>query len=112
MPAPLTHYWYWKKKLPERNGQLCRVLIRASRMNSVLVQFGDGHTVVTGRYAVRETRGRWSKNLRGSLPSCWLFKCCGVQQAAIPWWPLATCCECKHEWVRPRAGKILEVKLG
>jgi hypothetical protein len=43
----------WRKRLPERNGQACRVLAHG-RMNSVLVEFNDGHRVITSRYAVRK----------------------------------------------------------
>lgn len=46
------HIWYWRSRLPERKGQRCRVLVRG-QMNSVLVEFEDGTTVVTSRYAVR-----------------------------------------------------------
>ena len=42
--------------MPERKGQRCRILVRAKRMNSVLVEFEDGFRVVTSRYAVRRTR--------------------------------------------------------
>lgn len=45
--------WFWRKRLPERKGQRCRVLVRACRMNSVLIEFVDGYQVVTSRYAVR-----------------------------------------------------------
>ena len=48
----MTHYWYWKKWLPERHKQACRVLATGS-MNSALVEFEDGHKVITVRYAVR-----------------------------------------------------------
>lgn len=47
------HIWFWKTKLPERKGQRCRVLVHG-KMNSVLVEFEDGFTVVTSRYAVRK----------------------------------------------------------
>jgi hypothetical protein len=47
------HIWFWKTRLPDRKGQSCRVLIRARRMNSVLVEFEDGYRVVTSRHAVR-----------------------------------------------------------
>jgi len=46
------YVWYWRTRLPERKGQPCRVLVRG-KMNSALVQFQDGHAVVTSRYAVR-----------------------------------------------------------
>ncbi len=53
----MTHYWFWKKKLPERNGQFCKILARG-RMNSVLVEFKDGCRVLTSRYDVRRTTSR------------------------------------------------------
>jgi len=40
----MTHYWFWKKKLGERNRQPCRVLARG-KMNSILVEFEDGYRV-------------------------------------------------------------------
>jgi hypothetical protein len=48
-----THTWRWKKRLPERFGQLCRVLA-TGRLNSVLVEFENGTKVITSRYAVRK----------------------------------------------------------
>lgn len=48
----MTHTWFWKSRLPERKGQLCRVLARGE-MNSILVEFEDGYKVVTSRFAVR-----------------------------------------------------------
>lgn len=50
------HIWYWQPnefRRINRKGQRCRVLIRSSRMGSVLVEFEDGFKVVTSRYAVR-----------------------------------------------------------
>ncbi len=44
--------WHWRKKLPARKGQRCRVLARGA-MNSILIQFEDDFRVVTSRYAVR-----------------------------------------------------------
>lgn len=53
--ADLYDYvWYWRSRLPERKGQRCQVVVRARRMNSVLVEFPDGFQVVTSRYAVRK----------------------------------------------------------
>ena len=49
------HVWFWRKKLPDRKGQRCRVLVRG-RMNSIAVEFEDGFRVVTSRYAVRKVR--------------------------------------------------------
>jgi hypothetical protein len=51
----MTHVWWWRAKLGDRKGQPCRVLARG-RMGSVLVEFGDGHRVVTSRHAVRRQR--------------------------------------------------------
>jgi hypothetical protein len=48
----MTHRWWWRARLPERKGELCRVVARGA-MNSVLVEFLDGYRVVTSRYAVR-----------------------------------------------------------
>jgi len=47
-----AHVWWWRSKLPERKGQLCRVVVRG-RLGSVLVEFQDGWRVVTSRHAVR-----------------------------------------------------------
>lgn len=56
MKELLDHVWHWKAKLPERKGQPCRVLARG-KLNSVLVEFADGHQVITSRYAVRKAGG-------------------------------------------------------
>ncbi|MFA5376552.1 MAG: hypothetical protein WC455_12470 [Dehalococcoidia bacterium] len=53
MTESFPYIWYWRKRLPERKGKRCRVLVRG-RMNSILVEFEDGWTVVTSRYAVRQ----------------------------------------------------------
>ena len=42
------HEWWWRKWLPERKGQRCRVLARG-RMNAVLVEFEDGERVISSR---------------------------------------------------------------
>lgn len=47
--------WFWKKKLPERKGQRCRVVARGN-MNSILVEFMDGFKVLTSRFAVRKAQ--------------------------------------------------------
>jgi len=52
LAGEFDYVWYWKKKLPERKGQSCRVLLRG-KMNTILVEFADGFKVVTSRYAVR-----------------------------------------------------------
>ena len=51
----MIYIWHWKSKLPERTGQLCRVLVRGKK-NSILVEFEDGFKVVTSRFAVRNKR--------------------------------------------------------
>lgn len=53
----MTHYWRVRTRLPERFGQCCRVLVWARRMNSCLVEFGDGYRVVTSRHYVRRKKG-------------------------------------------------------
>jgi hypothetical protein len=47
------YVWRWKTRLPERRGQRLRVLVRG-KMNSCLVEFQDGYTVVTSRNALRK----------------------------------------------------------
>lgn len=49
----MTHTWFWKSILGERNGQPCRVIC-TGKLNSALVEFEDGFRVVTSRYAVRK----------------------------------------------------------
>lgn len=44
--------WYWRKKLPERKGQRCRI-VTAGSMNSVMVEFEDGFKTITSKHAVR-----------------------------------------------------------
>lgn len=46
------HLWNWKKRLPDRFGKRCRVLVRGA-LNNVLVEFEDGYKAVASRYAVR-----------------------------------------------------------
>src|ERR1051325_3471520 len=41
-----TYVWFWESRLPERRGQLCRVLARG-KLNSILVEFTDGFKVIT-----------------------------------------------------------------
>jgi hypothetical protein len=45
-------HWRWRARLPERFGQACRVTARGA-LNSVRVEFEDGFTVITSRWAVR-----------------------------------------------------------
>lgn len=50
-----THVWFWKKWLPERNGQRCRI-VATGRLNAALVEFADGFKVITNRRAVRRIK--------------------------------------------------------
>ena len=46
--------WHWRKRMPERFGQLFRLLARGT-MNSCLIEFlSDGWRVVTSRNALRK----------------------------------------------------------
>jgi hypothetical protein len=51
------YYWRVRTRLPERKGEPCRVLVRARRMNSCLVEFADGYKVVTSRNYLRKRKG-------------------------------------------------------
>jgi hypothetical protein len=51
----MTHTWYFKKFLPDRTGQPCRVLARG-RNGNILVEFADGFKAVTLRFAVRKIK--------------------------------------------------------
>lgn len=53
-----THIYYWKKYLPERKGQHCRVVARGrgAGPRNVLVEFADGYRVVTPRFSVRRLK--------------------------------------------------------
>lgn len=51
----MTHTWYWRKHLPDRYGQQCRVLCTGA-MNAALIEFEDGYRVVSSRYAVRKMK--------------------------------------------------------
>jgi hypothetical protein len=51
----MDHIWYWRARLSARKGQPCRVLARG-KMNTILVEFADGHQVTTSRYAVRQRK--------------------------------------------------------
>lgn len=46
--------WRVRSRLPERFGQVCRVLVRSRAMNSALVEFADGFKVVTSRNYLRK----------------------------------------------------------
>ena len=51
------YVWWWNPGgpygRPDHKGKRCRVLVRARRMNSILVELEGGERVVTSRFAVR-----------------------------------------------------------
>lgn len=51
-PALLIYRWRWRKRLPDRHGQVFRVVCRGA-LNSCLVKFEDGFRAVTSRNALR-----------------------------------------------------------
>ncbi len=48
----LPYVYAWDRQ--DRKGQPCEVLIRTKAMNSCLVRFEDGYTMVTSRNAIRK----------------------------------------------------------
>ena len=51
------YWWRVKKILPERYGQLCRVVVRGA-LNTCLVEFViDQYRVITSRWYVRKYHG-------------------------------------------------------
>ena len=52
--TPLRYLFRWDRQ--GRKGQPCEVLIRGKAMNSCLVRFSDGYTMVTSRNAIRKNR--------------------------------------------------------
>jgi hypothetical protein len=49
----MNYIWRIKKRLPERYGKLCNILVRG-KMNSCLLEFEDGFKVVTSRNFIRK----------------------------------------------------------
>lgn len=45
--------WFWRARLPDRRGQLFRVLARG-KLNSALIEFEDGTQFITSRNALRK----------------------------------------------------------
>ncbi len=58
--ATNEYIWFWRSWLPERKGAPCRVLARG-RANSILVEFADGHKLITSRFAVRRSNAAYRK---------------------------------------------------
>ncbi len=52
MTAALPYIYRWDRQ--GRKGQPCEVLIRTHVMNSCLLRFSDGYTMVTSRNALRK----------------------------------------------------------
>lgn len=54
MKALVYHrVWFWRTNLPERKGQLCRIVARGT-MNSAQIEFEDGVRHIVSRFAVRK----------------------------------------------------------
>lgn len=53
MNAEFDRVWRWRKNLPERHGQACRILARGT-MNSALIEFEDGVRHIVSRFAIRK----------------------------------------------------------
>lgn len=51
--TPLPYIYFWHRK--GRKDQACEVLARG-KMNSCLVRFADGYTMVTSRNAIRKAK--------------------------------------------------------
>ena len=50
-----NYIWWWRKRLPERKGERCKVTARGA-MNNIRVEFPDGFAVITSRFAVRRNQ--------------------------------------------------------
>lgn len=48
--------WRWRVNLPERHGQLCRIVARG-KMNSCQIEFEDGERHIVSRNAIRKIAG-------------------------------------------------------
>lgn len=55
MTDEYPYYWRVKTRLPERMGHKCRVLVRG-KLNNALVEFEDGHRIITSRNYIRKRR--------------------------------------------------------
>lgn len=63
MQERYNYEWFWIKRLPQRKGSRCAVLVRSHKMNSILVKFqSDGFKVVTSKWAVRRARSNKTSN--------------------------------------------------
>lgn len=55
MSAEFPYRWHWRARLPDRKGQVCRVVCRGAQ-NSALVEFADGFRAVVSRNALRRIK--------------------------------------------------------
>jgi hypothetical protein len=52
--APQLYRWHWRKRMPERHGELFTVLARG-QLNACMIRFErDGWVVITSRNALRK----------------------------------------------------------
>jgi hypothetical protein len=58
LPNTLVFPYVWRvhTRLPERFGTPCRILLRARRMNTILVEFEDGYKVLTSGNYLRKRK--------------------------------------------------------
>jgi hypothetical protein len=52
-----THYWIGRNFLPERHGQLCRIVIKVEKSRACLVEFEDGYRARTTIALLRKLHG-------------------------------------------------------
>ncbi|WP_199857788.1 hypothetical protein [Erythrobacter sp. EC-HK427] len=52
---PFDRVWYWRRNLPDRKGEPCRIIARGT-MNSALIEFEDGARHVVSRFAIRKRK--------------------------------------------------------
>jgi len=55
MDKTFPYVWSWKKRLPERKRQRCR-LSAVGALNSVALEFHDGFRVITDRRGIRRIK--------------------------------------------------------
>jgi hypothetical protein len=48
-----THRWIGRNFLPKRHGQLCRIMIKAEKNRTCLLEFEDGYLSVTNVALIR-----------------------------------------------------------
>lgn len=48
------YIWFWRVRLGDRKGTRCRVVCRATTMNSALIEFEDGFRACVSRNALQK----------------------------------------------------------